>query len=50
MQRRKFLQSTALGTGLTCLSPFEIIAGINGEKYPELKKHKITKVERILRH
>ncbi|TDI69654.1 MAG: mandelate racemase/muconate lactonizing protein [Bacteroidetes bacterium] len=47
MQRRKFIQSTALGTGFACWSPFEIFAGINGEKYPELKKHKITKVERI---
>jgi D-galactarolactone cycloisomerase len=47
MERRKFLQSTALGTGLACLSPWKVFAGINGEKYPELKKHKITKVERI---
>ncbi len=47
MQRRKFIKSTALGTGLACLSPFEIFAEMNGEKYPELKKHKITKVERV---
>lgn len=47
MQRRKFIQSTALGTSLACLSPFELFAGINGEKYSELKKHKITKVERL---
>jgi L-alanine-DL-glutamate epimerase-like enolase superfamily enzyme len=47
MKRRKFIQSTALGTGFACLSPFEIFAGINGEKYPELKRHEITKVERI---
>ncbi len=47
MERRKFIQSTALGTGLACVSPWEIFAGINGEKYPELKRHKITKVERI---
>ncbi len=47
MERRKFIQNTALGTGLACLSPFEIFVGINGELYPELEKHKITKVERI---
>jgi len=47
MKRRKFIQSTALGTGFACLSPFEIFAGINGEKYPELKRQEITKVERI---
>jgi D-galactarolactone cycloisomerase len=47
MQRRKFIQSTALGTGFACLSPWNVFAGINGEKYPELKKHKITKVERV---
>ncbi|NOR34710.1 MAG: mandelate racemase/muconate lactonizing protein, partial [Bacteroidales bacterium] len=47
MERRKFIQSTALGAGLACVSPWEIFAGINGEKYPELKRHKITKVERI---
>ena len=47
MKRRKFIQSTELGTGFACLSPFEIFAGINGEKYPELKRHKITNVERI---
>ena len=27
---------------------FEWFAGINGENYTELKKHKITKVERIM--
>jgi len=47
MQRRKFIQGTALGTGLTCLSPWNVIANINGERYPELKKHKIAKVERV---
>ena len=47
MERRKFIQSTALGTGLAFVYPWEIFAGINGEKYPELKRHKITKVERI---
>jgi len=47
MKRRTFIQSTALGTGFACLSPWNVFAGINGEKYPELKKHKITKVERI---
>ena len=47
MERRKFIQSTALGAGLTCLSPLDIFAGPNGEKFPELKKHKITKIERV---
>ena len=47
MQRRKFIQSTAIGTGFVCLSPWKVFAGINGEKHPELKKHKITKVERV---
>ena len=47
MKRRKFVQNTALGLGLACLSPLDILAGINGEKHPELKKHKITKVERV---
>ena len=48
MQRRKFLQHSVKGTGLLCMSPFKILAGINGELYPELKKHKITKVERVI--
>ncbi len=47
MERRKFLQSTALGTGLAYLFPWETLAGINVDKYPDLKKHKITKVERV---
>ena len=47
MQRRQFIQTTALGTGLACLSAAKVFAGVNGEKYPELKKHKITKVERL---
>jgi len=47
MERSKFIQTTLQGTGLAYLSPFKIFAGINGEKHPELKMHKITKVERI---
>jgi L-alanine-DL-glutamate epimerase-like enolase superfamily enzyme len=47
MQRRKFVQTTALGTGLAFLPGIKLFGGINGEQYPELKKHKITKVERI---
>jgi len=47
MKRRKFIQTTALGTGLACLSASELYAGVNGENYPELKKHKIIKVEKI---
>ena len=47
MQRRKFIQTTLLGTGSVYLSASDLFAGVNGEKYPELKKHKITKVERV---
>ena len=47
MNKRDFIRNTALGLGLACLSPLDILAGINGEKHPELKKHKITKVERV---
>ena len=48
MQRRIFLQSTALGTGLACLSPIEIFAGINGEKYPELKGTKLQRLKGLI--
>ncbi len=47
MERRKFIENTALATGFGCLSPWNAFAGLNGELYPELKKHKITKVERL---
>lgn len=47
MERRKFIENTALATGFACLSPCNTFAGLNGELYPELKKHKITKVERL---
>lgn len=47
MERRNFIQNIGLGTGFAYLSPWNVFAGINGESYPELKKHKITKVERI---
>ena len=47
MERRKFIQSTALSTGFTCMSPWNISAGINGERYPALKTHKISKVEKV---
>jgi D-galactarolactone cycloisomerase len=47
MKRRKFIQTAVLGTGFACLPASKLIGGINGEKYPELKKHKITKVEKI---
>lgn len=36
MQGRKFIQTTAFGTGLACLSPFEVFARINEELYPKL--------------
>lgn len=46
MKRRKFIQNTAHVTALASFTPWNVFAGENGEKYPELKKHKITKVER----
>lgn len=47
MERRKFIENATLVTGFSCLSPLNAFAGLNGELYPELKKHKITKVERL---
>ena len=47
MERRDFIQKTALGTGIACLSPWSVIAGITGEKHHELQKHKITKIEKV---
>jgi len=48
MQRRNFIQTTVLGAGITCISAPHLFAGVNGEKYPELKKHKITKIEKVI--
>ena len=45
MQRRKFIQATALGIGLSYLPACTFFDGVNGERYPELKKHKIEKAE-----
>ena len=47
MERRDFIQKTAFGTGIACLTPWTVIAGITGEKHPELQKHKITKIEKV---
>jgi len=47
MQRRKFVQTAALGTGFVCLSASKLFGGVNGEKYPELKKHKIVNAEQV---
>ena len=47
MQRRKFIQTTALGIGFAYLSASKLFGGVNGEKYPELKKHKISKTEQV---
>ncbi len=55
MQRRQFIQKAAIGTGFACLHASNLscsrasnlFGGVNSEKYPELKKHKITKVERL---
>ena len=46
MKRRNFIQNTFLAS----VAPYPFIknfVGINGENYAELKKHKITKVERL---
>lgn len=48
MQRRKFIQTATLATGFAGLSTSELFGGIVGEKYPELKKHKIVKAERVM--
>jgi L-alanine-DL-glutamate epimerase-like enolase superfamily enzyme len=45
MQRRKFIQTTVLGIGLSYLPACTFFDGVNGERYPELKKHKIEKAE-----
>jgi len=47
MRRRKFIQTATLGTGFACLPATEFFSEVVGEMYPELNKHKITKVERI---
>lgn len=46
MDRRKFVKNTFLGSGLVSFSSFKIFDEINSENHPELKKHKIIKVER----
>ena len=48
MKRRKFIKGTSLATVSTCLSPCDIISGKHGEKHPELKKHKIKKIEKVV--
>jgi D-galactarolactone cycloisomerase len=49
MKRKKFLKRTALAAAGIFLMRDQIIraAGINGELYPELKKHKISKAELV---
>ena len=47
MQRRKFIQTTALGIGFAYLSASKLFGVVTGEKYPELKKHKIAKAELV---
>ena len=47
MERRDFIQKTAIGTGIACLSPWNVFTCITGEKHPELKKHKIAKIEKV---
>ena len=47
MQRRKFIQTTALGIGFAYLSASKLFGVVTGEKYPELKKHKIARAELV---
>ena len=47
MERRRFIQSTALGATLSCFSPGGIFANANAEKYPELRKHKVARTETV---
>jgi len=47
MQRKQFIKTTVLGTGVACIFPSKLFAGVNGEKYPELKNHKIKKAELV---
>jgi L-alanine-DL-glutamate epimerase-like enolase superfamily enzyme len=46
MNKRDFIRNTLLGS-LAPYSFIECFNGINSEKYAELKKHKITKAERL---
>lgn len=47
MKRSDFIQKTLVGAGITMVTPWKVLAGINGEKYPELKEHKVAKIERV---
>ncbi len=47
MGRRRFIQTATMGMGFACLSPHQVLAGINGERNPQLKKHKITEAEKV---
>ena len=46
MKRRSFIRNTLLGS-IIPPNYIKLFSGINGEDYPELKKHRITRVERV---
>ena len=46
MQRRDFIRQSA-ATAIASLYPWQVYAGYTGEKYPELNKHKIAKIEKV---
>ncbi len=47
MQRGELIQTTVLGDGFACLSVFKLLGGANGEKYPDVEKYKIEKMEPV---
>ena len=46
MKRRSFIRNTLLGS-IIPPNYIKLFSGINGEDYPELKKHRIIRVERV---
>tara|TARA_B100000963_G_scaffold288645_1_gene257925 strand:+ start:60 stop:1247 length:1188 start_codon:yes stop_codon:yes gene_type:complete len=46
MKRRNFIKGSLLGTAIP-YEYFKLFSGINSENHPELKKHKISRVERL---
>ena len=46
MKRRSFIRNTLFGS-IIPPSYIKLFSGINGEDYPELKKYRIIRVERV---
>ena len=46
MKRRNFIKGSLLGSAIP-YEYFKLFSGINSENHPELKKHKISRVERL---